>query len=160
MGGATKYSDSLSPKQFPPDGLLGMGYQTISDFNSPPFVQTLIAQGKTTQPVFAFKLASSGSELYIGGVNSALYTGSFTYAPVTTKVSFPSAFFRKHYLTSVLTKAYWQVNMDSATANGKPSVGSVTSIIDTGTTLVIGDNANVKKFYATIPGAKAHARNF
>lgn len=44
--------------------------------------------------------------------------------------------------------------MDSATANGKPSVGRVSSIIDTGTTLIIGDNANVKKFYATIPGYK------
>lgn len=88
MGAADHYSEDLGPDSFPPDGLLGMGYQTISEYNSPPFVQTLISQGKTDQPVFAFKLAKSGSELYIGGVNKNLFTGSFTYVPVTTKVHF------------------------------------------------------------------------
>ncbi|THH13660.1 hypothetical protein EUX98_g9696 [Antrodiella citrinella] len=45
---------------YTPDGFLGMAYQYISEFNSPPFVQTLIEQEKISQPVFAFKLASTG----------------------------------------------------------------------------------------------------
>ena len=43
--------------------------------------------------------------------------------------------------------------MDSATANGKPSVGSVTSIIDTGTTLIVGDSQSVASAYENISGA-------
>ena len=64
-----------------------MGFQAISQYNAPPLFQMLIAQKKTTQPVFAFKLATIGSELYLGGVNNALYTGSFTYVRVSRQVS-------------------------------------------------------------------------
>lgn len=63
-----------------------MGYQGISVYNSPPVFASFVAQGQTTQPVFAFKLAQKGSELYLGGVNSKLYTGSFTYVPVSVQV--------------------------------------------------------------------------
>lgn len=87
LGAATTYSDSLALEYFPPDGLLGMGFQAISQYNAPPLFQMLIAQKKTTQPVFAFKLATVGSELYLGGVNNALYTGSFTYVRVSRQVS-------------------------------------------------------------------------
>lgn len=65
---------------------MGMAFASISMFRANPVVQTLIAEGQVSDPVFAFKLASSGSELRIGGVNTALYTGSFTYTPVTLQV--------------------------------------------------------------------------
>lgn len=69
-----------------------MAYQSISAFNSPPVFQTMLAQKQTTTPVFSFKLAKTGSELRLGGVDMSLYTGSFTYVPVTTQVSrFPSS---------------------------------------------------------------------
>ena len=84
FAGVTQESEEFTTEPF--DGLLGMGYQSISQYNSPPFFQTIVAQGVATQPVFAFKLAQSGSELYLGGVNSKLFTGTFTYAPVTTQV--------------------------------------------------------------------------
>ena len=57
-----------------------MGFQSISDYNASPVFQTLVSEGKTTSSVFAFKLSSSGSQLTLGGVNSALYTGAFSYA--------------------------------------------------------------------------------
>jgi cathepsin D len=65
---------------------MGMAFANISAFGAIPVVQTLIAEGQVSDPVFAFKLASSGSELRIGGVNTALYTGSFTYTPITLQV--------------------------------------------------------------------------
>jgi cathepsin D len=71
---------------FPPDGVMGMGFQSISQFNATPLFQTLISEGVVTSPVFGFKLATSGSELFIGGTNSALYTGDFIYLPLTVKV--------------------------------------------------------------------------
>ena len=88
LGAASTYSTGFALRNFPPDGLLGMGYQSISQYNSPPFFQSLVAQSRTTSPVFAFKFAATGSsELYLGGVNTNLYTGSFSYASVTTQVS-------------------------------------------------------------------------
>ena len=65
---------------------MGMAFQSISSFGASPVFQSLVSQGKVN-PVFSFKLSSSGAELYIGGSNSALYTGDFTYASVTQQVS-------------------------------------------------------------------------
>jgi len=76
----------LESPRFAPDGLLGLGFQGISAYNAQPVLQTLVANAQTTEPVFGFKLASCGSELYIGGTNSALYSGDFTYTPVMVKV--------------------------------------------------------------------------
>ena len=87
LGAATKYSSALSVKNFRPDGLLGMGFQSISAYNATPVFKNLVSEGQTDQPVFSFKLATSGSELYLGGANSALYTGDFSYTPVTNQVS-------------------------------------------------------------------------
>ena len=86
LGAAKTYSTGFSSDNFPADGLLGMAFKSLSDYNANPLFQSLVAQGKTTSSVFSFKLASSGSELYIGGKNSNLYTGSITYTPVTTAV--------------------------------------------------------------------------
>jgi cathepsin D len=69
-----------------PDGLMGMGFQAISRCNAPPLFQTLISAGVVTSQVFGFKFATSGSELFLGGTNSALYTGDFTWIPLTVEV--------------------------------------------------------------------------
>lgn len=111
-----------------------MGFQSLSVYGAAPFFQSLVAQGKTTASQFAFKLAKSGSQLTLGGVNSALYTGAFSYASVTTK-------------------AYWEVNIGAVKAGSTTLESNVDSIIDTGTTLIYGDSATVKKIYAQIPGS-------
>ncbi|KAH0838835.1 Asp-domain-containing protein [Lanmaoa asiatica] len=133
LGVATKYSASLAKNQFPPDGLMGMAYQSLSTYPASPVLQTLVSQSQTNAPAFSFKLATSGSELYLGGANSTLYTGSFSYAPVTNK-------------------GFWEVNMDSIKSNGKTILSNVDSIIDTGTTLVIGVPSQVTTLYAALGG--------
>ena len=65
---------------------MGMGFQEISVFNEPPFFQTLVNQGVVASPEFGVKLATTGSELFLGGVDSALFTGPLTSVPVTTVV--------------------------------------------------------------------------
>ena len=86
LGAAKIYSGLLQSGQFPADGLLGMGYESISSYGASPVFQTLVSQGQVSTPEFGFYLAESGSELYIGGTNQNHYTGSFTYMPVTTQV--------------------------------------------------------------------------
>jgi cathepsin D len=86
LGAATEYSSGFASDQFPADGLMGMAFQSISDYNAPPLFQTLISEGAVTSPVFGFKFATSGSELFLGGTDSALYTGDFTWVPLTNEV--------------------------------------------------------------------------
>lgn len=66
---------------------MGMAFESISVYGASSLFQTLMFEGQVTDPVFSFKLSSSGAELYIGGANCELYTGDFTYAPVTKQVS-------------------------------------------------------------------------
>jgi len=89
LGAATQYSSGFESNEFPADGLMGMGFQSISVYNASPPVQNLISQQELTEPMFGFKFAPSGSELFIGGVNSNLYTGKFTWVNLTHEVLYP-----------------------------------------------------------------------
>lgn len=118
---------------------MGMGYQSISHYNAPPVFQTLVAQGQVMSPVFSFKLSSSGSELLLGGTNSDLYTGGFTYSPITTE-------------------GYWQITLQAVMLGNTAVLRNVQAIIDTGTTLVIAPASQARRFYAGIPGSKDASR--
>jgi hypothetical protein len=72
---------------FPADGMLGLGFQSISQYYATSLVETLISEGKLSHAAFSFKLTPDGGELYIGGVNEQLYTGDITFVDVQTKVS-------------------------------------------------------------------------
>ncbi|KAF9490544.1 acid protease [Pleurotus eryngii] len=135
VGAATRYSTGFAKAEFPPDGLMGMAFPQISEFGANPVFQTLVAQGKTTASEFAFKLATSGSELFLGGVNSNLFTGAFT----------------QNRVTSV---GFWQIALGSANVNGAAVVSGGQAIVDTGTTLLLGPASAVSRFYAAIPGAR------
>ncbi|KAG5646437.1 hypothetical protein DXG03_003487 [Asterophora parasitica] len=135
VGAATNYSTGFSIDQFPPDGLLGMAFPEISVFGAEPFFHTLVAQNTTTAPQFSFKLAQNGSELFIGGVNTDLFIGPLTETPV-------------------VDTGFWQVALDAVNVNGRATSRNLSAIIDTGTTLVLGDFASVVKVYDNIPGAK------
>lgn len=99
----------------------------------------LVSQGKVASPSFSFKLSSSGAELFLGGMNSALYTGATTWAPV-------------------LQQAYWTV-AGQVLVNGAQvtSVGTISSVIDTGTTLVVAPTADAAAFWAAVPGSAPYA---
>ena len=65
---------------------MGMAFQSISDYNAPPPVQNLFSEHVLTSPMFGFKLASTGSELFIGGVDPAYDIAKFTWVSVTQEV--------------------------------------------------------------------------
>ncbi|KAH9968221.1 acid protease [Russula dissimulans] len=134
LGAAIEYSPGFESGQYPADGLMGMAFQSISGYNAPPLFQTLISEGVVTSPVFGFKFATSGSELFLGGTNSALYTDDFTWVPLTNE-------------------GYWQASFNSISVNGKTVVGNTAAIYDTGTTQIIGDSAGIAKLFKSISGA-------
>jgi cathepsin D len=110
-------------------GLMGMGFQSISEYNAPPVVQTLVKTGKTTVPVFAFKLSDSGAELTIGGTNNALYTGGFTAVPVTQEGYVFTAVLALRF-THPMSDRYWQVDLDAVLVGTTKALGTTSAIID------------------------------
>ncbi|KAH7904283.1 aspartic peptidase domain-containing protein [Hygrophoropsis aurantiaca] len=118
LGAASNYSVQFDSSRFPADGLMGMAFQSGSAYNATPVFQSLVDQGAISEPVFAFKLAQNGSELYLGGTNPALYEGDFTYAP-----------------------GLWEVKLDAVSVNGASILFATTySVVDTGTSLIVGGN--------------------
>lgn len=135
LGAAEVYSTGFQSDRFAADGLLGMGFQSVSVYNAAPLFQSLIAQGGVDQQVFSFYLAKQGSELYIGGTNPSHYSGNFTYVPVTTE-------------------GYWQVGFDGVWVNGTQVKQSASAIVDTGTTLILGETDGINALFAKIPGSR------
>lgn len=105
------------------DGIMGLGYDTISvNKIVPPFYQ-LVNQDLIDEPVFAFYLGSSStegddSELVFGGIDESHYTGKMTKIPLRRK-------------------AYWEVDLDAITFGGETAeLDDTGAILDTGTSLI------------------------
>lgn len=115
-------------------GILGMGWQSISSLKSAPFFFTLVNEKKVKSGVFSMALKATGAELYLGGTDSSLYTGDITYTDLTHE-------------------SYWATT-GSMTAGGKAALSDIPMIIDSGTSLLVGTEAQAEKFYAAIGGKK------
>ena len=51
-------------------------------------------------------------------------------------------------------KGYWQGSFDGISVNGETVVNGDSTIIDTGTTQVVGDTQSVQALYDQIPGSQ------
>ena len=140
---ATQYSDGFAIANSPPDGLLGMAFESIANTASPPVFQTLVSEGKTTQSVFGFTLLDTGGELFLGGADTTAFTGAMTFAPLI--VTDPPAF--------------WEISVQGASVGTtKVVTRAQDAIVDTGTTLLIVDPTSATAIHAKIPGAASAAR--
>lgn len=103
------------------DGILGLGYDTISVKQMvPPFYQ-MVNQGLLDDPVFAFYLGSEeeGSVATFGGIDKKHYTGEINYIPLRRK-------------------AYWEVDLKSiAFGEDEAELENTGAILDTGTSLIV-----------------------
>lgn len=137
---------------------MGLAFQPISVFNARPYFQTLIAQHRHIKKRFGFYLAQSGSELFLGGADRSKYRGKIHWNDVTVKVRFITwiiSNFRRGIngpFPILQPAAFWQIKLDKVSVNGKTIATGLSSIIDSGTTLIVGDDANVAKFYASVGG--------
>ncbi|KAI4202560.1 MAG: hypothetical protein LQ350_002503 [Teloschistes chrysophthalmus] len=105
------------------DGILGLGYDTISVNKIVPPFYNMINQGLLDDPVFAFYLGDTNedgdeSEATFGGINTDHFTGKLTKIPLRRK-------------------AYWEVDLDSISYGGATADLDDTGVIlDTGTSLI------------------------
>jgi len=103
------------------DGILGLGYDTISvNHITPPFY-SMINAGLLDSPVFSFRLGSSeedGGEAVFGGIDHSAYSGKITYVPVRRK-------------------AYWEVELEKVSfGDDELELENTGAAIDTGTSLI------------------------
>lgn len=105
------------------DGILGLGYDTISvNHIVPPFYK-MLSLGLLDEPVFAFYLGNANeqgdsSEVTFGGVDKSHYSGELTKIPLRRK-------------------AYWEVDLDSITFGEETAeLDGTGAILDTGTSLI------------------------
>lgn len=127
------------------DGLLGMAWQTISENNIQPVFQTLWQQGSLTENSFAFYLTKTanqaGSTLTLGGYNAALSKGDWNYVPL-------------------IKEWYWMISIQSINVAGKAITGTnIKAIIDSGTSLLVGDKKLVDQINALIPTVTENCSN-
>ncbi|KAM0746270.1 acid protease [Meredithblackwellia eburnea MCA 4105] len=130
------------------DGVLGLGYPSLSNIGSTPFVNTLWNQGTIDQNVFGVTLAeagdsgvtkrwagdySGGSELFIGGFNKKKISGDITY-------------------TNVTKQAFWMV-AGSGTLNGRVVAHNQNFIMDTGTTIAYAPPSIANNLFSQVNGS-------
>ncbi|KAF8346112.1 acid protease [Amanita rubescens] len=111
------------------DGILGLAFQGISNLHQPPFFQTASSQGNVSPSSFAFFLSSNNSELHLGGTNKTLYTGSIEYHTIVNTSS---------------------INVNSSSA----VLSSFDTIIDSGTTIIVGPPDAVNDVYNAVPDSE------
>jgi len=103
------------------DGIMGLGFDTLSVNGIVPPHYNLVQQGLLDEPVFSFYLTGSDgqSEALFGGVDKSKYTGEMTNLPLKRK-------------------AYWEVNLDSLSLGDSTAEFEDTgAILDTGTSLIV-----------------------
>lgn len=97
---------------------------------------TAVQENAVKTGQFAFKLTEKGSELYIGGTDTSLYTGSIEFHPVDQ------------------SQGVYVLDGASATVNGKNVGGGIATVIDSGTSLMAASPSVASAIYAQIPGSK------
>ena len=105
------------------DGILGLGYDTISVNKIVPPFYNMIDQDLLDDNVFAFYLGNTAadgdeSEAVFGGIDKDHYTGKITKIPIRRK-------------------AYWEVDLDAITfGKDTAELDNTGVILDTGTSLI------------------------
>ncbi|ORX60416.1 acid protease [Hesseltinella vesiculosa] len=144
VGLANFYSEGLGVEKFTPDGLMGLGFDTLSRFNATTFLDSLHAQGVIPQRVFGIHLSLSTQgqgELTIGGYNEARLRSKIVYTPVTDK-------------------QFWQVDVQLVSINGQHVARKQSMVVDTGSTMMNLDPTTAKRLYSHIEDSKTDGRHF
>lgn len=119
------------------DGILGLGFTSISIDGTTTCFENLIKQNKVDQPIFSFYLGDNApGELTFGGYDTSKFEGELQFVKLDQAT-------------------YWQITLDAIKAGDYSNVASdkITAIVDSGTSLMTGPKAEIAKLAAAV-GAK------
>lgn len=122
------------------DGILGLGFTSISIDNTPTVFENALKQNVVDQPIFSFYLGDNKpGELTFGGYDPSKFEGELEYV-------------------KLLSATYWEIALDGVVAGSyrskpNPDGSPTTAIVDSGTSLMIGPKAEVTQLALSI-GAK------
>ncbi|KAJ7153533.1 acid protease [Mycena crocata] len=119
----------------PVDGILGLAFPAISNLNENPFFNTANGDGSVDANQFGFFLASSGSELFLGGANQDKFSGDLEFHKVDS------------------SSGFWQITDAKAKVGSSTAVSNFDTIIDSGTTIMYGPPDAVEELYAQVAGS-------
>jgi len=109
------------------DGILGLGFDSISVEGATTWFHKAIIQGQLDEPVFAFYLGNyADGELVFGGYDTNHFTGDITYI-------------------DLLSATYWEVPLTGVNIDGSSYTSATKAIVDSGTSLITGPAADIKK---------------
>ena len=122
------------------DGLLGLAFSSINTVQpdqQTTFFDTAIAQGVLDQNLFAVDLKKGAPGTYdFGYIDDSKHTGEITYTPVDN------------------SQGFWQFTSTGyGVGSGSFKSESIDAIADTGTTLLLVDDAIVSAYYDQVSGA-------
>merc|ERR1712159_639374 len=118
------------------DGILGLGWDSISVNGVKTPFHNLVDSGALAQPVFAFYLGDNQpGTLMLGGTDKSHYTGDFSYV-------------------NLASEDYCSIKLDGLKIGGDSYTSTTKAIVDSGTSLLAGPKADVAKIAAKI-GAKS-----
>lgn len=107
------------------DGILGLGFDSISVSGAETVFHNAIEQGLVESPVFAFYLGdNSDGELTFGGYDEEKFDGELVWVPLSDAT-------------------YWRIDMDGVKI-GSFSVGKSDAIVDSGTSLITGPTKDIR----------------
>jgi len=107
------------------DGIMGLGFDTISVGGVKSVFNNMIEQGLVDEPMFAFYLGDNADgELTFGGYDKEKFTGDLNWVPLSQAT-------------------YWEVNLEGMSVEGKSVTKTKSAIIDSGTSLIAGPTREV-----------------
>ena len=119
------------------DGILGLGFQSISVDNITTVFGNMVAQGLVDEPSFSFYLSQTSGqdgELIFGGADPSKYSAPLTWVDLTSET-------------------YWETKLDSLMVGGTSGTSATRVIVDSGTSILAGPTADVKAIAKQV-GAK------
>ena len=143
FGVATEETEDFSRDTTLFDGLMGLAQSKLSNQKTLTPPESLANAGQIKESIVSFKISRLADEKNDGQVTfGGLDTSKFDQNTLVT-------------LNNVNDKGFWEVALDAVSIDGKDlSLNGRTSILDTGTTLMVIPNADAQAIHKGITGAK------
>ncbi|KAF8802550.1 aspartic peptidase A1 [Phlegmacium glaucopus] len=142
FGVATEESVDFSSNQVPFDGLMGLAQSTLSQQNTLTPIESLASAGLVQDSIVSYKISRladnlNDGEITFGGLDNTKFDSN-------TLVN----------VHNVNTQGFWEANLDSASVNGTDAgLTGRTTILDTGTTLMVLPDNDAAAIHKLIPGS-------